>query len=60
MINPYKHSPIICECGKPIDDTIVKKKIIDILIKWRNTPVLEAGNFQQFLLKELGIYLEQK
>ncbi|AFC22720.1 hypothetical protein VchM-138_0041 [Vibrio phage vB_VchM-138] len=35
------------------DNATVKKVVIDILYEWRNTPVLDAGGFQQFLLDKL-------
>ena len=44
---------VMCECGHTISKKIVKEVVVDILKKWRNTSILEAGGFQQFLLKEL-------
>lgn len=37
-----------------VDDKHVKDRVISILQEWRNTPMLEAGNFQSFLLKRLS------
>jgi hypothetical protein len=37
-----------------VDDKQVKSRVISILKEWRNTPMLEAGTFQSFLLKRLS------
>jgi hypothetical protein len=44
---------VMCECGRTISKKIVKEVVVGILKKWRNTNILEAGGFQQFLLNAL-------